>query len=65
MFPYGSRESVMAAALATDGRLDAYERQWGLDGADRVRGGRRLGAEGGRGDTAPALIEVRYRGGPV
>ena len=34
---YGSREAVLAAALAAAGRLDAYERVVALDGPDRVR----------------------------
>lgn len=36
LFAYGSRESVLVAALAAAGRLDAYERLVGLDGEERI-----------------------------
>ena len=60
MFAFGSRESVLAAALAAVGRLDAYEELVALDG----RAGRPrhpvVGAEGSaaallRGCCPPAL----------
>jgi len=59
MFGYGSRESVLAAALATAGRLDAYEGLVALDGAHRVRETLAVvGAEGPAATLLAAMLEV-------
>ncbi|HZA03838.1 MAG TPA: coenzyme F420-0:L-glutamate ligase [Propionibacteriaceae bacterium] len=59
MFGYGSRESVLAAALAAAGRLDAYERLVALDGPDRVRETlAAVRAEGPAAALLAALLEV-------
>jgi len=53
MFGFGSRESVLAAALAAVGRLDAYEELVALDGSERADAVIRIvGAEG----SAAALL---------
>ncbi len=50
---------MLAAALATAGRLDAYERVVALDGPDRVREVLAVvGAEGAVADLLRAMLEV-------
>ena len=66
MFPFGSRESVLAAALAATGRLDAYERLVLLDGADRVRETLAVvGAEGAAATLLAAMLEADLAAAPV
>jgi coenzyme F420-0:L-glutamate ligase / coenzyme F420-1:gamma-L-glutamate ligase len=66
MFGYGSRESVLAAALAAAGRLDAYERLVGLDGADRIRETLAVvGAEGPAAALLTAMLQVDLATEPV
>jgi len=66
MFGYGSRESVLAAALATAGRLDAYERLVALDGADRVRETLAVvGADGPAATLLTAMLQVDLATEPV
>jgi coenzyme F420-0:L-glutamate ligase/coenzyme F420-1:gamma-L-glutamate ligase len=66
MFGYGSRESVLAAALGAVGRLDAYERLVALDGADRVRETLAVtGAEGTAAALLTAMLQVDLAAEPV
>jgi coenzyme F420-0:L-glutamate ligase/coenzyme F420-1:gamma-L-glutamate ligase len=66
MFSYGSREAVLAAALAAAGRLDAYERLVALDGPDRVREVLAVvGAEGPAAALLQAMLEVDLAAAPV
>jgi coenzyme F420-0:L-glutamate ligase / coenzyme F420-1:gamma-L-glutamate ligase len=66
MFPYGSREAVLAAALASAGRLDAYERVVALDGPDRVREVLAVvGAEGAAATLLRAMLEADPLAAPV
>jgi coenzyme F420-0:L-glutamate ligase / coenzyme F420-1:gamma-L-glutamate ligase len=66
MFGYGSRESVLAAALAAAGRLDAYERLVALDGADRVRETLAVvAAEGPAAALLAAMLEADLAPRPV
>jgi coenzyme F420-0:L-glutamate ligase/coenzyme F420-1:gamma-L-glutamate ligase len=66
MFAFGSRESVLAAALASVGRLDAYERLVALDGADRVRETLAVvGADGAAATMLAAMLEVDLAAAPV
>ena len=66
MFSYGSREAVIAAALAAAGRLDAYERLVLLDGADRVRQTLAVtGAEGAAATLLAAMLEADLAAAPV
>ena len=66
MFGYGSRESVLAAALAAAGRLDAYERLVALDGADRVRQTVAVvGADGPAAALLTAMLQVDLAAEPV
>lgn len=59
LFPFGSHEAVLAAALAAAGRLDAYERVVALDGADRVREVLAVvGAQGPAAELLTAMLEV-------
>jgi coenzyme F420-0:L-glutamate ligase/coenzyme F420-1:gamma-L-glutamate ligase len=59
MFSYGSREAVLAAALAAAGRLEAYERLVALDGPDRVREVLAVvGADGSAATLLRAMLEV-------
>lgn len=66
MFGYGSREAVLAAALATAGRMDAYERLVALDGSERIRAVLAVvGAEGAAATLLSALLEVDLAAPPV
>ena len=66
MFSFGSRESVLAAALATAGRMDAYERLVALDGAARVRETLTVvAAEGPAAALLEAMLEVDLAADPV
>jgi hypothetical protein len=66
MFPFGSRESVLAAALAAAGRLDAYERLVLLDGADRVRETLAVvGAEGAAAMLLTAMLGADLAAAPL
>ena len=59
MFGFGSAESVLAAALAASGRLDAYEDLVRLDGAERheaVIG--TVGAEGAAADLLRRMLSA-------
>lgn len=56
MFAYGSREAVLAAALAAAGRLDAYEALVGLDGPERTA--RTVAAVGAEGPAATLLVAM-------
>lgn len=59
MFAYGSREAVLAAALAAVGRLDAYETLVGVDGPERAaRTVAVVGAEGPAAALLVAMLEV-------
>jgi coenzyme F420-0:L-glutamate ligase/coenzyme F420-1:gamma-L-glutamate ligase len=66
MFGYGSREAVLAAALAAAGRLDAYERLVALDGADRIRETLAVvGAEGPAAALLTAMLQVDLAAEPM
>ena len=66
MFGYGSREAVLAAALAAAGRLDAYEQLVALDGPDRVREVLAVvGAEGPAAALLRAMLEADLSAAPV
>ena len=66
MFPYGSRESVLAAALVAAGRLDAYERLVALDGPDRVRETLAVvGVEGPAATLLAGMLDVDLAAAPV
>ena len=66
MFGYGSRESVLAAALAAAGRLDAYERLVALDGPDRGRETLAVvGAQGPAADLLTVMLQVDLAAEPV
>jgi coenzyme F420-0:L-glutamate ligase len=66
MFGYGSREAVLAAALAAAGRLDAYERLVALDGADRVRETLAVtGVEGPAAALLTAMLQVDLAAEPM
>ena len=66
LFGYGSREAVVAAALAAAGRLDAYERVVALDGPDRVREVLAVvGAEGPAAALLRAMLEADLAAAPV
>lgn len=56
LFAYGSREAVLAAALAAAGRLNAYEALVGLDGAERAA--RTVAAVGAEGPAAALLVAM-------
>jgi coenzyme F420-0:L-glutamate ligase/coenzyme F420-1:gamma-L-glutamate ligase len=59
MFGFGSRESVLAAVLATTGQQAAYERMVALDETDRVDAVLDLlGADGPTGDLLRAMLEI-------
>ena len=59
LFPFGSRESVLAAVLAATGQQAAYERMVALDGTERADAVLDLlGADGPTGDLLRTLLEV-------